>query len=397
MNRSVWLSVLLTAAWLSASDCLAQRTLQDPHIGYVYPAGGKAGTSFEVTVGGEYLKGITEGFVSGGGVEVSIDQFFRHLSRGEYIGLNQRMNLYARERLKDREKRKGGSSDRVFTREELMAEAKISPYELLQLADYRKREAETKRQLNPQLMEEVTLKITIDPKAAPGERELRVVTQTGMSNPVYFHVGKLTECRETEPNDTKPDTVIRSQLPILINGQIMPGDVDRFTFNASKGMHLVAIGAFRELMPYLADAVPGWFQGVLTLYDAKGKEVAYASSSSGFRQDPVLFYEATYDGDYILEVRDAIYRGRDGFRLPRRLGRVAVYHQYLPARWAGQQATHGRGSRLESAQRQHNLRTYHRPWKRRSSVRSASARRHRVEPCPVRRRYHQRGHGAGAQ
>jgi hypothetical protein len=151
-----------------------------------------------------------------------------------------------------------------------------------------------------------------------------------MSNPVYFHVGKLIECRETEPNDIKPDPVIRSQLPILINGQIMPGDVDRFTFNASRGMHLVAIGAFRELMPYLADAVPGWFQGVLTLYDIKGKEVAYASSSSGFRQDPVLFYEATYDGDYVLEVRDAIYRGREDFVYRVALGELPYITSIFP-------------------------------------------------------------------
>ena len=47
----------------------------------------------------------------------------------------------------------------------------------------------------------------------------------------------------------------------MINGQIMPGDVDRFSFRARKGMRLVAIGAMRELIPYIADAVPGWFQG----------------------------------------------------------------------------------------------------------------------------------------
>ena len=74
-----------------------------------------------------------------------------------------------------------------------MKEANYTAYELEQMADFRKRQSETKRQLNPQLMEEVTLRITIDPKATPGERELRLVTPTGMSNPVFFHVGKLSE------------------------------------------------------------------------------------------------------------------------------------------------------------------------------------------------------------
>jgi hypothetical protein len=29
-----------------------------PHIGYVYPAGGRVGTKFEVTVGGQSLDGV---------------------------------------------------------------------------------------------------------------------------------------------------------------------------------------------------------------------------------------------------------------------------------------------------------------------------------------------------
>jgi hypothetical protein len=35
----------------------------------------------------------------------------------------------------------------------------------------------------------------------------------------------------------------------------------------------------RQLIPYIADAVPGWFQGVLAVYDAKGKQVAFRFSA----------------------------------------------------------------------------------------------------------------------
>ena len=58
----------------------------------------------------------------------------------------------------------------------------------------------------------------------------------------------------------------------------MPGDVDRFSFTARKGARLVIAADARELMPYLADAVPGWFQAVLALYDSTGSEVAYAGA-----------------------------------------------------------------------------------------------------------------------
>jgi hypothetical protein len=68
----------------------------------------------------------------------------------------------------------------------------------------------------------------------------------------------------------------------------------------------------RSLIPYLADAVPGWFQATLALYDAKGNEVAFADDYR-FNPDPVLFYQIPEDGEYELEIRDSIYRGREDF------------------------------------------------------------------------------------
>ena len=58
--------------------------------------------------------------------------------------------------------------------------------------------------------------------------------------------------------------------------------------------------------------MPGWFQATLTLYDTKGKELAYAGDYL-FNPDPVLFYSIPRDGDYELEIRDSIYRGREDF------------------------------------------------------------------------------------
>jgi hypothetical protein len=77
----------------------------------------------------------------------------------------------------------------------------------------------------------------------------------------------------------------------------------------------------RSLIPYLADAVPGWFQATLALYDARGKEVAFADDYR-FNPDPVLFYKITENGEYELEIRDSIYRGREDF-----VYRIAVSEQ----------------------------------------------------------------------
>jgi len=101
-------------------------------------------------------------------------------------------------------------------------------------------------------------------------------------------------------------------LPVVINGQIMPGDVDRFRFQARRGERLVIDVAARRLVPYLADAVPGWFQATLALFDDEGNEVAF-SDDYRFDPDPVLLYKVRKTGEYALEIRDSIYRGREDF------------------------------------------------------------------------------------
>ena len=110
----------------------------------------------------------------------------------------------------------------------------------------------------------------------------------------------------------KPPGPTAITLPVTVNGQILPGGVDRYKFKATKGQQLVAVADARKLIPYISDAVPGWFQATLALYDSKGKEVEYADSFL-FNQDPVLHYEVPADGEYVLAIHDSIYRGREDF------------------------------------------------------------------------------------
>jgi hypothetical protein len=88
--------------------------------------------------------------------------------------------------------------------------------------------------------------------------------------------------------------------------------VNRYRFAARKGQRLVISAQARELIPYMADAVPGWFQPVLALYDADGKEVAY-NDDYRFSPDPLILYEVPKDGEYVFAIYDAIYRGREDF------------------------------------------------------------------------------------
>ena len=65
-------------------------------------------------------------------------------------------------------------------------------------------------------------------------------------------------------------------------------------------------------MPYVADGVPGWFQAVLRLRDANGKELAY-NDDFRFNPDPLIYFEVPEDGEYVLTINEALFRGRESF------------------------------------------------------------------------------------
>jgi hypothetical protein len=166
-----------------------------------------------------------------------------------------------------------------------------------------------------------------------------------LSNPRVFHVGRLPEhteeAKKLPPENlaqlvrlgyqppAKANTPPIITLPSVVNGQIMPGAVDRYRFAARKGQRLVIAADAHHLIPYLADAVPGWFQAALVLYDAKGKEVAY-NDDFRFDPDPVICYEVPVDGEFTVEIKDAIYRGREDFVYRITIGELPLVTSIFP-------------------------------------------------------------------
>ncbi len=310
---ATWLSVLV-----AASGALAQVAPREPHIGYLYPAGGRQGTSVEATVGGQYLDGVSEVIVSGEGVKATVVEHTKPLTPKQVNDLRQKFRQVEK---RFQAQRKSGGKDSF---EEVARDMGVTPEELKAYADLR----DPKRQPNPQIAEMVTLQIAFDAGALPGQRELRLVTPAGLTKPVRFRVGQVTEYQEIEPNDLSAGSA-GAVPPFVLNGQILPGDVDRFRFSASKGMRLVIAVDAQALIPYLADAVPGWFQATLALYDGEGREVAYADDYR-FHPDPVLFYEVPEDGEYQIEIQDAIYRGREDFIYRVTVGEVPFVTSIFP-------------------------------------------------------------------
>ncbi|MFC1467212.1 hypothetical protein ACFLQY_00765 [Verrucomicrobiota bacterium] len=317
-----------------------------PHLGYVFPAGGERGTTFEVTVGGQFLESADEIVVTGDGVEARVINYRKILTRREIRQAKRRIRTFEAKMEDASERKRERMRKQVEKNEALLAMQ--DPDRLQKKLPKDKAAEEMKRQLNPQLSERLVLEVTIAADALDGERELRIQTPGGVSNPIFFHVGNLNEASELEPNDDHHAVDLQEvELPVLINGQIMPGDIDHFRFEAKKGDQLVVDVSARKLIPYLADAVPGWFQATLALFDEEGNEVAFADDYK-FNPDPVLFYDVPEDGRYILEIRDSIYRGREDFVYRVSVGKLPFITSIFPL--GGQ-----KGSSVEIALRGRNL------------------------------------------
>lgn len=325
---------------VSAGAAWGQPAIKDPHIGYLYPAGGQQGTTFYILACGQGLRGGNEVYVTGEGVHASVVKFYRPIRN---LDPDQRRELQRRLRAAWETQwvaAHGEGRRPVFPGNALLGKppgkleqvaAAVAPTKLpehpflddLDTMDLRglayviqELSQIKKRQQNAQIAEMVKIEVTVDADAAAGDRELRVRTAGGLTNPMLFQVGNLPETSERELNNLRaypflPETP-PLELPVVLNGQVMPGDVDLVRFEAKKGQRLVIETEARHLVPYLADAVPGWFQPTLTLFDSEGSEIAFADDYR-FDPDPVLYFKVPQDGIYELEIRDSIYRGREDF------------------------------------------------------------------------------------
>ena len=200
---------------------------------------------------------------------------------------------------------------------------------------------------NPNLLR---ITVTIDPDATVGERDLRVMTPAGgVSNRFRFFVGELPEINEKEPNSLKSQAQRLETLPIVVNGQVHPSDTDFFRFAAKAGQTLVCHVQARELLPYIADAVPGWLETCLTLYDADGKELAYAGRFR-FNPDPLLIYQRSQGRRIPDRSQGPLLSRQRGFRLQTQRRRLPVHYGHFPTRRA---ASFGRSRRVVRRQLAH--------------------------------------------
>ena len=356
MSRVSRLTILVLAGLLAATSSAWGQT---QYIGFVYPAGGQQGTTFQVKLGGLRLTDVNGVTVSGEGVTGEVFDYYRSLSPQDITLIREQLTLLKKgtsvvdpamafqmaTTAVPSDSGSAGSSDMMGMMDDssMMTSAKAPEKSTMAALTAPNKDAAKKKLMErlesrmtswcnrpscTSLAELVYVRLSIAPDAEPGAREIRLVTPRGVSNPMVFYVGQDPEVTR-KPMKTadfqvlgKEDLAQRKRppeeeevsitVPCTMNGQIASGELNRYRFAAHKGQRLVITVKARELVPYIADAVPGWFQPVVTLADASGKEVAF-NDDFRFKPDPTLLYEVAADGEYVLSITDAIYRGREDF------------------------------------------------------------------------------------
>ena len=266
-NRRITLLILASLLTLSA---YAQKLTS----GYLFPAGGQVGTTVEIEAGGL-------------NINKAVKVMFNHPGiKGEVIPV---------------------------------VESAASKRKRRRLND----------QSSPQLADKVKIKITIAADVPCGLYDLRLQSPKGLSNKLPFEVSSYPNfIEEKKSSISKPNKV--TSLPAVLCGYVSPGGIDYFQFAGRKGETLVASVKGRQLVPYIADAVPGWFQPVIKIVDSKGKEIAFSDDYHHY-VDPVIITTLPKDDNYTLMIHDAIYRGREDFNYRIEIGVIPFVTGRYPA------------------------------------------------------------------
>lgn len=143
------------------------------------------------------------------------------------------------------------------------------------------------------------VELELDPSAALVERELRIVTPEGVSNPLVFRASPWPELAGADSNTTL-ETAQPVTLPATLSGMIgAAAETDYYRFKARSGERLIFdLNAYRIGSP---------LDSSLAILDLSGKELARNEDAAGL--DSILEFAAPAEGEYLAQVRDFRYQG----------------------------------------------------------------------------------------
>mgnify|MGYP000895583122 FL=1 len=72
-------------------SALALNAQNIPRIGYVFPAGGRVGSTFQVAVGGQFIEAATNVVITGEGIKAEVIDFHKPMNQGVFNNLRDKM------------------------------------------------------------------------------------------------------------------------------------------------------------------------------------------------------------------------------------------------------------------------------------------------------------------
>ena len=178
-----------------------------------------------------------------------------------------------------------------------------------------------------------TFDVEVAKDANLGFYGLRLATAGGLSNAHIFLIDDLrTTSEEERPTSTNPTTTPqRVELPIAMTGICSAADVDRFEIVVAAGQSV----SFEIVGSRLGKD----FDPLVTIADHRGRVIAEHDNDSGLFFDTRFEHTFKSAGNYIVEVRDARFRGSLHWTYVLRMGsfpaaRVAVPSSVQPGKTA---------------------------------------------------------------
>ena len=244
IRRLRYILPLITASLFADKDSVvwAQKA---PAVGYVFPAGGKAGTTVEVILGGYDWTPDVQFLLHESSVKLELidvpGEVIPHLPP-YWFGIKSMVN-------------------------------------------------------DPPLPREVTARFVIPGDQPAGPIRWCVANANGGSPCGLFMVGHGNEIQEAE--DRSPPQKL-TELPVVVNGRLLRiEEIDRYQLRMPHSGLVTC-----DLM---ARRLGSDFNGVLEVLNHQGNKIAEAYDTEG--QDPILTFFANADEDYTVTVRDLDYRG----------------------------------------------------------------------------------------
>src|SRR5258707_271600 len=153
------------------------------------------------------------------------------------------------------------------------------------------------------------------PKDAPiGFHSIRMATTRGMSNVRLFCIDDLPQVQEVDTNRSKT-TAQLVPVPCVVMARADAEVSDYFKVAVTAGQ--------RVSFEILGRRLGSLFDPQLTLFDARtGRELpgGHSNDAPGLQTDPRLTYTFKETGEYLIEVRDVMYRGGADFVYRLRIG-----------------------------------------------------------------------------